>query len=130
MVIKEEIKEDLNRAKEAYESAERNLKEDDILTTANRSFVSCENSVYILSKSKFGSSPISRIRILTRLKEIDKEAKETYDESYDLRVQANYGKEAKITPLNRENVEKSLEKVRKLLSKAEKLAINIKSDTK
>ena len=48
----DEIKEDLKRAEEALESAERNFKENDILTAANRIFVTCENSVYVLLKLK------------------------------------------------------------------------------
>ena len=54
------LKEDLERAKQAMQSAERNLKENDILTAANRNFVACENAVHILPKSKFGSNPISK----------------------------------------------------------------------
>ena len=115
----DEIKEDLNRAKEALISAERNFKEEDILTAANRIFVACENAVCVLLKLKFGSSSISRIRIITRLNEIDKEAKKAYDESYDLRVQADYGRESKIVPLNKENVERVLKKVKEILKRAE-----------
>lgn len=112
-----EIKEDLERAQEALNSAERNFKEGDILTAANRAFVACENSVQALLKSKFGSVAVSRIKILTRLKEIDIEMKEIYDESYDLRVQADYGKEAKALPLNKENLEKVLDKIREIVEK-------------
>ena len=75
-MLSEETEKDLERAKKAMKSAERNLKEDDILTAANRNFVACENAVYVLIKSKFGSSSISRIKILTRLKEISQEAKD------------------------------------------------------
>ena len=117
----EEIKKDLKRAQEALESAERNFKENDILTTANRNFVACENAVYVLLKSEFGLTSISRIKILTKLKEINPEAKEAYDKSYDLRVQADYGREAKILPLNKENMGKTLQKVKKILDKASTL---------
>ncbi len=112
------LKEDLERAKQAMQSAERNLKENDILTAANRNFVACENAVHILPKSKFGSNPISRIKILTRLKEINPKAKEIYDNSYDLRVQADYGKQPKTLPLNKDNIEKNLNSVRELIEKA------------
>ncbi|MBL7147452.1 MAG: HEPN domain-containing protein [Nanoarchaeota archaeon] len=117
----QEIKKDLKRAQEALESAKRNLKENDILTAANRTFVACENSVYILLKSKFGSTSVSRMKILTRLKEIDPEAKDTYDKSYDLRVQADYGKEAKILPLNKETMNKILEKVKSMVKNVNKI---------
>ena len=120
-MLKDEIKADLKRAKEALGSAERNFRENDLLTAANRTFVACENGVYILLKSKFGSVSISRKRILTRLKEIDKKAKETYDVSYDLRVQADYGREAKVLPLNRENLDKVLSGVKEIIRKASKL---------
>lgn len=109
------IKEDMIRAQEALNSAERNFKENDFLTAANRNFVACENSVYALLKLKFGSSSISRVKILTRLKEIDPEIKKIYDDSYDLRVQADYGKEARGLPLNKENLEKTLNKVKEIV---------------
>ena len=115
---KQEIEEDLNRAKRALESAERNLKESDIITAANRTFVACENSVYVLLKSKFGSTSVSRIKILTRLKELDPKAKDTYDKSYDLRVQADYGREARTLPLNKENMNNILKKVKGIVKYA------------
>ena len=117
-----EINADLKRAKEAFESAERNLKAGDYFTAANRVFVACENAVYVMLKLKFGSSTISRFKIITKLKDIDKEAKEAYDESYDLRVQADYGRKANIFPLTNENVEDALKKVRSILQKVESLA--------
>jgi len=116
-----DIKKDLERAEEALESAERNLKENDLLTAANRAFVACENAVYVFLKLKFGSSSISRIKILTRLKEIDPKAKDTYDKSYDLRVQADYGREARILPLNKENMKKIYKEIEKLVEDANKL---------
>lgn len=70
-MLKDEVKADFLRAKKALDSAERNFKEGDILTAANRTFVACENSIYILLKSKFGSTSISRMKILTKLAEID-----------------------------------------------------------
>ena len=120
-MLEDDIKKDLERAEEALESAERNFKENDIFTSANRVFVACENSVYVLLKSKFGSSSVSRIRILTRLRDVSYEAKEAYDESYDLRVQADYGRQSKIMPLNKENLSKTLEKVRQIVGEARKI---------
>jgi len=120
-MLKDDIGKDLKRAKEALEAAERNFKENDILTSANRAFVACENAVYVLLKKKFGSTSISRSRILTRLKEINPEAKDAYDKSYDLRVQADYGREAKTLPLNKDNMSNILEKVKKTVDEASKL---------
>ncbi|MEK6952914.1 MAG: HEPN domain-containing protein [Nanoarchaeota archaeon] len=118
--MKKKIEEDAERAKQALESAQRNLKEGDILTAANRSFIACENAIYVLLKLKFGSTSISRMKILTNLKEIYPNAKEAYDLSYDLRVQADYGRESRITPLNKENLENSLEKVKSIVDMAKK----------
>lgn len=114
-MLKNEIEKDLSRAQEALESAERNFAEADILTAANRTFVACENAVFVLLKSKFGSVSISRTRILTNLREINPKAKEAYDESYDLRVQADYGREAKALPLTKENLLLTLQKVKEVL---------------
>ncbi len=111
----DEINEDLKRAKKALESAERNFKENDILTAANRTFIACENSVYVLLKLKFGSASISRMKILTKLKEINPMLKETYDKSYDLRVQADYGRKSKYLPLTKENLDKVINDVKKQL---------------
>ena len=119
--MQKEVEEDFKRAKEALTSAERNFKENDILTAANRTFVACENAVYVLLKSKFGSSSISRLKILTRLKEINPEAKDAYDKSYDLRVQADYGKKERALPLNKENMEKTLQQVRAIVNEANKI---------
>lgn len=47
-------------------------------------------------------------------------AKDAYDYSYDLRVQADYGRTAKNLPLNYENLEATLKKVREIVKKAEK----------
>ena len=121
-MLKKEIDDDLKRAQEALESAERNSKENDILTTANRAFVACENAVYVLMKLKFGSASISRIKILTKLKEISPEAKKAFDESYDLRVQADYGRKSRILPLNKENMDKILQKVKEIVEGANRLA--------
>src|SRR3989338_9497296 len=120
-MAKEEIEGDLKRAQEALKAAERNFDEEDILTAANRNFVACENAVYVLLKSKFGSTSISRMKILTRLKDINPKAKEAYDSSYDLRVQADYGRKAKILPLNKENMEKSLKDVKEIVNNATKV---------
>ncbi|HLD72317.1 MAG TPA: hypothetical protein VJA23_01920 [Candidatus Nanoarchaeia archaeon] len=99
-----EIKNDLERAEKALESAERNFKEKDFFTAANRLFVACESAIYALLKVEYGSISISRERILIRLKEVDAHLKEMYDKSYDLRVQADYEKNSKLLPLTEENI--------------------------
>ncbi len=115
MDLRIEIQEDLERAEKALQSAERNIQENDILTSANRLFVACESTVCAFLKHRYGTSSVSRERILTRLKEIDETMKETYDKSYDLRVQADYGKQSKLTPLTEENVKLLLTTVARLL---------------
>jgi len=122
--MKEEIKKDIERAESVIKSAERNFKENDFFTAANRIFVACENSIYVLLKLKYGSSSISRIKILTKLGEIDKKAKKVYDKSYDLRVQSDYGRKASVIPLNKENIRKILDEVRKILENAKGLFDN------
>ena len=46
MDLPNEIKEDLERAHKAFQSARRNLEEEDFLTAANRLFVACESAIY------------------------------------------------------------------------------------
>lgn len=121
MDLHHEIKEDLERAHRALQSAQRNFEEKDILTAANRLFVACESAICAFLKSEYGSVSISRERILTRLKDLDKQMKETYDWSYDLRVQADYGKESKHFPLTKENVQMLLVDITKIISKVENL---------
>ncbi len=120
-MLKNEIKEDLKRAEEALVSAERNFKENNILTAANRTFVACENAIYVILKKKFGSSSISRQKIITKLKEIHQKAKEAYDESYDLRVQSDYGRKSRILPLTKENLQKTLTKVKDIIAQTKSL---------
>ena len=116
-----EIKEDLERAHGALQSAKRNLDEEDILTAANRLFVACESAIYAFLKSEYGSVSMSRERILTRLKEIDPMMKEIYDKSYDLRVQADYGRESKHLPLTKINIQISLVNIIHIMQKVEEL---------
>ena len=115
-----DIVQDLKRAEEAMEAAVRNLEEEDLLTAANRVFVACENTAYVLLKTKFGSTSVSRKRILTKLKEIDPKLKLLYDQAYDLRVQADYGREEILVPLNKENVKKIIDEMGNLLSDVKK----------
>lgn len=116
MDLPSEINEDLERAENALQSAERNFQEGDILTAANRLFVACESAIYALLKLKYGTVSMSRERILTRLKEIDTHWKEIYDQSYDLRVQADYGKQSKTLPLTTENVQLMVTEVTQIIN--------------
>ncbi len=116
MNLSVEIEEDLKRSEQALESAERNFGEGDVLTAANRAFVACESIIYAFLKLQYGSISISRERILTRLKEVDSSLKELYDQSYDLRVQADYGKQSRLLPLNQANVENILSRTKDKIS--------------
>ncbi len=118
-MINKEIENDLKRAKDALKSAERNFEEEDICAAANRTFVACENSIYALLKYRFGSSSISRQRILIQLKEINPNAKEIYSRAYDLRVQSDYSRTSQIIPLNKENLSEILNKVKALINEVE-----------
>ncbi|MBI2669205.1 HEPN domain-containing protein [Candidatus Woesearchaeota archaeon] len=117
MDSKQQIKEDLERAEKALQSAERNFDEKDMFTSANRLFVACESAIYALLKLKYGSISMSRERILTRLKDVDAHMKEIYDLSYDLRVQADYGRQSKIKPLTEQNVKFILNEVTQIIQK-------------
>lgn len=118
--LKNEIIEDFNRAKKALDSARRNFEEGDALTAANRIFVACENAVYACMKLKFGGTTISRKRIILKMEIISPLMMELYERSYDLRVQADYGKKSRIVELNRERVGEIIDKVEKLILGVEK----------
>ncbi len=118
--LKNEIIEDFNRAKNALASARRNFEEGDALTAANRIFVACENAVYACMKLKFGGTTISRKRIILKMQIISPLMMELYERSYDLRVQADYGKKSRIVEMNRERVGEIIEKVEKLIFDVEK----------
>ncbi len=124
MGIKEEIIEDLGRAEKALKAAERNFEEKDLLTSANRLFVACESAIYALLKQKYGTLSISRERILTRLKEINAHLKEIYDKSYDLRVQADYGRQSRLLPLTEDNLKLLLKEVSLMVQKIKEEIIN------
>lgn len=117
--VKNEIIEDFSRAKSAFASAKRNFEEGDILTAANRIFVACENAIYALMKLRFGSTTISRKRIISKIKSIDPTLKEVYEDSYDMRVQADYGRRSRIVKLSKESVKEIIKKAEKLISDIE-----------
>jgi uncharacterized protein (UPF0332 family) len=119
MELHPEIKEDLERAHKVLGSAQRNFEEGDILTAANRLFVACESAVYAFLKLEYGSVSMSREKILTRLKGLDKQMKDIYDKSYDLRVQADYGRVSKQLPLTKENVQMLLANVTEIIQKVD-----------
>lgn len=118
--LKNEIIEDFNRAKNAFASAKRNFEEDDLFTASNRLFVACENAVYACMKLKFGGTTISRKRIILKIESISPDMMELYERSYDLRVQADYGRKSRIVELNKERVGEIICKVQKLISDIEK----------
>ncbi len=118
--LKNEIIEDFDRAKNAFASAKRNFEEEDMFTAANRSFVACENAVYVCMKLKFGGTTISRKRIILKIHSISPIMMELYERSYDLRVQADYGRKSKNVEFNKERIGEIINKVQKLISDIEK----------
>lgn len=117
--LKNEILEDFSRAKNALASAKRNLEEGDVLTAANRVFVACENMIYVRFKLRFGSTTFSRKRIALKLEEIDPTLNEVYEGSYDMRVQADYGRRSRIVAISRDNIEELIMRIGKILSDSE-----------
>ncbi len=113
--LKNEIIEDFNRAKNAFASARRNFDEGDLFTTANRLFVACENTVYACMKLRFGGTTISRKRIILNIESISPRMMELYERSYDLRVQADYGRKSRIVELNKEHIGEMINNVQKLI---------------
>ncbi len=57
---------------------------------------------------------------MTKLKDVNPKLKSMYDRAYDLRVQADYGREATVVPLNKENVENILVEVRSFIEQLQK----------
>ncbi len=110
---------DFNRAKNALYSARRNFQEGDLFTAANRIFVACENAVFVRMKLQFDNTTISRKRIILKLKTINPALKDIYEASYDMRVQADYGKRSKITELNKANIEVIIKKVEEIINDTE-----------
>ncbi|MBU4138775.1 MAG: HEPN domain-containing protein [Euryarchaeota archaeon] len=123
--LKNEIIEDLDRAKNTFASAKRNFDEEDIFTASNRLFVACENAVYACMKLKFGGTTISRKRILMKIGSISPDMMELYERSYDLRVQADYGRKSRIVELNKERVGEMIRKVERLIADIEKELKNL-----
>lgn len=113
--LKNEIIEDFNRAKNAFVSAMRNFDDNDLFTTANRLFVACENAVYVCMKLRFGGTTISRKRIILKIGSISPRMMELYERSYDLRVQADYGRKSRIIELDKERVTELIDKIQKLI---------------
>ncbi len=118
--LKTEIIEDFNRAKTAFASARRNFDDGDLFTAANRLFVTCENAVYSCMKLRFGGTTISRKRIILKIQSVSPRMMELYERSYDLRVQADYGRKSRIAELNKERIGEMINKVQKLISDIEK----------
>lgn len=118
--LKNEIIDDFNRATNALASAKRNFEEEDLFTASNRLFVACENAVYACMKLKFGGTTISRKRIVLKIGSISPEMMELYERSYDLRVQADYGRKSRIAELNKERVLDVMNRIKKLILDIEK----------
>jgi len=121
--LKNEIIEDFDRAKTAFASARRNFDEGDLFTTANRLFVACENAVYACMKFRFGGTTISRKRIILKIQGISPRMMELYEHSYDLRVQADYGRKSRIVEFNKE-------RIGEMINQVEKLIIDIENELK
>lgn len=118
--LKNEIIDDFNRATNALASAKRNFEEEDLFTASNRLFVACENAVYACMKLKFGGTTISRKRIVLKIGSISPEMMELYERSYDLRVQADYGRKSRIAELNKERVLDVMNRINKSILDIEK----------
>ena len=118
--LKNEIIDDFNRATNALASAMRNFEEEDLFTASNRLFVACENAVYACMKLKFGGTTISRKRIVLKIGSISPEMMELYERSYDLRVQADYGRKSRIAELNKERVLDVMNRINKSILDIEK----------
>ena len=113
--LKNEIIEDFDRAKTAFSSARRNFDEGDLFTAANRLFVACENAVYACMKLRFGGTTISRKRIISKIQSVSPRMMELYERSYDLRVQADYGRKSRIVEFNKERIWEMINQVEKLI---------------
>ena len=113
MIGMPDIKDDLARAAWALDAEEHNLGEfGDFFTAANRAFVACESTVYAYLGKVLGNAPKSRARLQANLSSLRPELKRVYDQSYDLRVQADYGRASRFILLNKENVRNTLNKIK------------------
>lgn len=117
--LKNEIIADFHRAKNALGSAKKNFEDDDLPAASNRVFVACENAIYARLRIMFGDTTFSRRRIVLKIGSISPLLKELYERSYDMRVQADYGRRSRIAELNRENVEKVIKETESLISDTE-----------
>lgn len=117
--LKNEIIDDFHRAKDALVSAKKNFEDNDVPAASNRVFVACENAIYVRLKIMFGNTTFSRRRILLKIGSISPSLKDLYERSYDMRVQADYGRRSRIAELNRKNVEDVIKETENLISNAE-----------
>lgn len=90
---------------------------EDYKTTANREYFACESAVVSVLKLNGFSSPAEHKRIWKESRNLEPNPARLLQELYDLRLQADYGKQSFIVPLSRENVEEYLKKVRWLIAK-------------
>ena len=66
-------------------------------------------------KLRFGGTTISRKRIILKIQSISPRMMELYERSYDLRVQADYGRKSRIVEFNKERIGEMINKVEKLI---------------
>ncbi len=117
--LKNEIIADFHRAKNALGSAKKNFEEDDLPAASNRVFVACENAIYARLRIMFGNTTFSRKRIVLKIGSISPLLKDLYERSYDMRVQADYGRRSRIVELNKNNVEAVIKETENLISNTE-----------
>lgn len=117
--LKSEIIDDFHRARNAFVSAKKNFEDDDVSAASNRVFVACENAIYARLKIMFGNTTFSRSRIVLKIGSISPSLKKLYERSYDMRVQADYGRRSRIVELNRKNVEDVIKETESLISDTE-----------
>jgi len=109
------------RAKEFFEAAEANFNRGDINTAANREYFAAERAVVALLKIKTGREFKNHKNIwnASRILNLGVDVYGLLRSLYDLRLQADYGKEFSIVPLTKESARDYLIKVKALLEKIE-----------
>lgn len=109
------------RAKDFFRAAQANLSRGDINTAANREYFAAERAIVALLEVKTEQEFKSHGKIwdASRTLDLSVDIYELLRKLYDMRLQADYGKEFNIVPLNKESVKKYLVKVKALLDEIE-----------
>jgi len=109
------------RAKEFFEAAEANFSRGDVNTAANREYFAAERAVVALLKIETGQEFKNHKNIwdASRILNLDVDIYGLLRSLYDLRLQADYGKEFSIVPLTMGSAKEYLAKVKALLEKIE-----------